>query len=222
MRLRHRLVRDRVWLLREVDAHPDSHYSMREQLDLRCIFFHVPKTGGLAVAEALFGNRAVGHINVDTAELIFGRRRFDSFYKFAFVRNPWDRLVSSYNYLRKGGISRKLTPFIREHVLDFGSFEAFVENGLAHEAVLREQHFRPQSAFLCRGNGELAVDYLGRYENLDRDFDEVAARLGASTKLEPRNSSGRTRGYRDCYTDKTRDLTAEIYRRDIDIFGYDY
>ena len=99
---RHALARNRVWLLRELATNPDTEFSLVECFKLRCIFFHIPKTAGLSLSAALFGNRGLGHIDVRTARILFGERRFSSFFKFCFVRNPWDRLVSAYHYLHAG------------------------------------------------------------------------------------------------------------------------
>ena len=52
--------------------------------------------------DGLFGDRGPGHVDVEIAKVVFGERRFQSFFKFCFVRNPWDRLVSAFHYLRHG------------------------------------------------------------------------------------------------------------------------
>lgn len=76
-----------------------SHFADRSQ----CIFIHIPKTAGTSVALTLFGHgsRHVPWFRYQQANPVKYRRYF----KFAFVRNPWDRLVSSYFYLQKGGMS---------------------------------------------------------------------------------------------------------------------
>ena len=101
--LRHAFARYRgVWILRELKAHADSKYNLDTAFRLRCIFFHIPKTAGVAVCDGLFGNRGPGHMDVEIAKVVFGKWRFQSFFKFCFVRNPWDRLVSAFHYLRHG------------------------------------------------------------------------------------------------------------------------
>src|SRR5258708_2253062 len=71
----------------------------------RCIFIHIPKPGGSSMAAALFGeaSRHVPYFEYEQAN----PRKFRQFFKFAFVRNPWDRLVSTYWFLRKGGVNEQ-------------------------------------------------------------------------------------------------------------------
>ena len=74
--------------LRELKAHADSKYNLDTAFRLRCIFFHIPKTAGVAVCDGLFGDRGPGHMDVEIAKVVFGEWRFQSFFKFCFVRNP--------------------------------------------------------------------------------------------------------------------------------------
>lgn len=213
--VRHAIARNRVWLLRELKANPDTAYSLEECFQLRCIFFHIPKTAGLSLNVALFGNHGLGHIDVQTARALFGERRFDSFYKFCFVRNPWDRLVSAYHYLHAGHPNSP----IASEVAGCSSFTEFVLELLPSPKVASEQHIRPQSAFVVSRDGSLAVDFVGRFERLAEDFETIAGRLGIDARLERRNESSH-HDYRRYYTDETRDAVARFYERDIALFGY--
>jgi len=213
---RHALVSERVWILNELATHPDSKYSLNEFFRLRCIFFHIPKTAGLAVSNTLFNNRAAGHINVETAKVLVGVWRFPYYFKFCFVRNPWDRLVSAYHYLRKG----HPTSPIAHTVMRGASFTEFVTETLRSPAVASELHIRPQYSFVVDSRGELAVDFVGRFEYLERDFETVARRLGMhGRKLEAHNRSLH-QDYESYYDDQTRKIVAEFYRKDIELFNY--
>lgn len=212
---RHALVRERVWVLKELATHCDSKYSINEFFGLRCIFFHIPKTAGLAVSNALFNNRAAGHIDVETAKVLVGVWRFPYFFKFCFVRNPWDRLVSAYHYLRKGHPTSPIA-----HTLMRGaSFAEFVTETLRSPAVARELHIRPQCSFVVDSRGELVVDFVGRFEHLERDFETVARRLGQARKLEAHNQSLH-QDYESYYDDQTQKIVADFYRQDIELFNY--
>lgn len=213
--LRHRLVRKRYWILNELEAHPDSKYALDGLFRLECIFFHIPKTGGLAVSDALFGNRAAGHMGADAAEVLFGAWRFQSFFKFCFVRNPWDRLVSAYHYLRQGHPN---SPIV-DTVATSESFAAFVATALRTPAVARELHIRPQHRFVVNRHGRLVVDFVGRFEQLSRDFDVVARRLGVRRTLDVHNPSPHA-DYRTYYDEETRQIVAEFYKKDIELFDY--
>ena len=211
--LRHSLIRDKVSIVRVI-ARPNTQYNLSEQFRLRCVFFHLPKTGGLAVSDALFGNRASGHISVEDAKLAFGAWRFRWFFKFCFVRNPWDRLVSAYHYLRKGHPKSPIVP-----LLQAGSFAEFVANHLNTPVVAREEHIRPQHSYVTDSAGRLVVDFVGRFERLAHDYDVVARRLGVNRPLTTTNRSDHD-DYRRYYDAATQARVAEFYRKDIELFDY--
>ncbi|MFP4354891.1 MAG: sulfotransferase family 2 domain-containing protein [Phycisphaerae bacterium] len=69
----------------------------------RCIFVHIPKAAGVSVCQTLFGNLAGGHDTIEKYQKVFSWSDYKRYFKFTFVRNPWDRLASAYRFLRKGG-----------------------------------------------------------------------------------------------------------------------
>ena len=82
--------------------------------------------------------------------------------------------------------------------------------------------FQPQYAFLTDGDGRLLADTVGRVEEMQASYDDLCARIGiASASLGLVNSSRRG-SYRDYYDQQLIDGVAEMYRGDIDLFGYDY
>ena len=89
--------------LRNYNNYKNKNGTLREFEKMKCIFVHIPKTGGVSIGDALFENGSPGHRDVTRYRKIFGRK-FWSYYKFAFVRNPFTRLISTYEYLKGGGI----------------------------------------------------------------------------------------------------------------------
>ena len=87
-KLRSQEMKVHVWGRNEV-------LSLRSYDEYKCIFVHVPRTGGVAIAKSLFGNLGGSHISISLYRKVFSDV-FDGYYKFTFVRNPWDRLVSAY------------------------------------------------------------------------------------------------------------------------------
>ncbi len=79
-------------------------YSLQPFDRLRCIFVHIPKAASVSVCRGLFGELAGGHAHIGVYQLAFSHLEFSSYFKFAFVRNPWDRLFSAYAFLRDGGM----------------------------------------------------------------------------------------------------------------------
>jgi hypothetical protein len=90
------------------------------------------------------------------------------------------------------------------------------------ERLIAHQHFRPQSHWVCNDNGQLLVDFVGRFESMETDFGHVAERLGlARTNLPELNSSVHA-AYTTYYDFARRDRVASLYEEDIVRFGYDF
>ena len=137
------------------------------------IFVHLPKTAGTSVSEAL-GIRGSRHVPAE-AYRIANPKKFTSFFKFAFVRNPYDRLVSSYAFLAAGGMNDDDARFAAANVQPYESFEHFVIEGLDKRSEIRDWvHFRQQTTFICDAQGRNQMDFTGRFEKLHRDFEYVS------------------------------------------------
>lgn len=132
---------------------------------------------------------------------------FDDAYSFGFVRNPWDWTVSAYHYAQQ-------TPANPEHKLALG-FKSLAEYVAHREKV----HPRQQSSFLFDGEKQL-VSKVGKFENLQEDFEEILQHLGIEGQLPKRNVSTRSRDWRQYYDDETYDRVAKLYARDIRLLGY--
>jgi hypothetical protein len=202
-------------------------YSYKSFDEYQCIFVHIPKTAGVSVCQSLFGNLAGSHVSMPTYQLVFSKSEFERYFKFTFVRNPWDRVLSAYNFLKKGGMNEQDRRWAKSNLIPYQSFEEFIKVGLSKPNVQKFKHFRPQYNFLSIPNGqELPVDFLGFFENIQDDFQYVASTLeiGNNLVLKRMNASspGQKLDFRDFYTDSTRSIVAEVYKNDIDAFGYNF
>jgi hypothetical protein len=187
----------------------------------RSIFVHVPKTGGVSVCRAIYGPVGAGHIPLAGYQLAFSAREFGAYFKFGFVRNPWDRVYSAYAFLRKGGMDAADRRFAAETLARYPDFESFVERWLDPQNAASWVHFRPQASFLRRQlDHAIGVDFVGRFETLAADFEHVAERLGMAVSLPRANASERRSSYRDVYTPRMREVVAAVYAEDIHTFGY--
>ena len=197
-----------------------------EDMDrLRCIFIHVPKTAGTSIADALF--------KTDTRHIpavryrAWDRRRFDSYFKFCVVRNPFDRLYSAYMYLRPHVGKRQYPDYAwaSDNLAGFDSFEAFVlalREGGVRRRIMSYIHFRPQHHWVrLPWVSDCAMDKVGRYETLADDYREILGRLGMASEL-PEKRRGDRGDYREVYTPRMKDIVAGLYRKDLSLFGYDF
>lgn len=195
------------------------------------IFIHVPKAAGSSLKTLVYGSledSPQGHRRI-IEYYISDAGRANSYLKVAFVRNPWDRLLSAHNYLMT---SHERAPrdiqFALSHLKQKGDFEEFVlalgKYPIYRRAVLSFAHFLPQNQYICLpGQKGHSMDFLGRFERIVEDTEELKRRLGIKDNgALPRVRTSNRQGYRDSYSDKMRDLVSQIYARDIEIFGYSF
>lgn len=202
----------------------DKGRSLKPFDEQKCIFVHITKCAGVSIAVSLFGNQAGGHLRVPHYQLIFSKQEYEGYFKFAFVRNPWDRLVSAFHFLRKGGTNKADRQWSQDNLSRYEDFHTFVTNWVNRKSVNQWKHFVPQYKFLCEpGSRTPRVDFIGYFENLGDDFTYVQNKLNRHTGLQHLNKTdGMKRDYREYYTEATRKLAAEVYWEDIQLFGYDF
>ena len=181
------------------------------------IFIHIPKTGGSSVAKALHG----GPSSHQPAQLYLraNSRKFARYFSFAFVRNPYDRLVSSFHFLKSGGMNEQDRTWAEQNLGQVNDFADFVQNCLTLELAESWVHLRPQCNFITNLDGDLCIDFIGRFESIDADFEQIARRLNLDARLEKTNVGSRDK-YENYYDDSLRAKVAQIYRRDFDLLGY--
>ena len=229
----------------------------------KCVFIHVPKVAGQSIEhvhldqlDLSWENRAPLLLRSnDRPELgppalahllareyvplrYMTQEQYDSYYSFAFVRNPWHRVVSFYKYLDYA------------QAMDF---RTFLDRAFRTD-LYQDMHWftRPQADFVFDRDGQLMVDFVGCFEHLKRDWAVVCADLGLGEVALPhvnksaaekpglldirrhlkalRNAGRRLqvrsgpiqhhKRFQDYYDDDTRELVAELYRSDIELFGY--
>lgn len=224
----------------------------------RCIFVHIPKVAGQSIEHVFLdkhgltwetraplllrsnddpakGPPRLAHLKA--SEYVscgyVTQEDYNTFFKFSFVRNPWSRLVSVYKYLGY----QEVMPFTQ-----------FICKDLAGESGWEAPFFvKPQYDYLFNDNGEQLVDFIGRFETLQQDFDIVCQELGIPRTLLPhvnKGISGRKgitgarkfikklspvhriydshEDYTGYYDSHAIDYVAEKYAKEIEVFGYSF
>ena len=223
----------------------------------RCIFVHIPKTAGRSVEmffinklnfdrendehrqrllitnndDPVKGTEKLSHLSA--SEYVqcghINQQDFSAYFKFSFVRNPWARLVSEYRY---------------RNFLSHRSFKDFVLNKMPKPGRDdKYRHVMAQTDMLYDSNGNLLVDFVGKFERLQADFDQVCARLGFDDTRFPHinssdkksrelrrkirniayhNGENNLRGYVEYYDSETQDAVANLYQADIKNFNYSF
>lgn len=187
---------------------------LKRFVEKNCVFFHIPKTGGISVSNALFKGVSWGHRNVEYYQKVLGIKRFDESFKFTFVRNPYDRLWSAFHFLKKGGLNDIDRHFSQKELSNY-DFDSFVSDGLKQEKILGWVHFKPQHSFVCDKDGILCVDYVGRLETMKKSYKEVCEILGSDIPLGHHNKSQKPPFK---ISDKNKAIIKSVYKKDFDLF----
>lgn len=186
------------------------------------IFVHVPRTGGTSIAEALFQKSVGGHTPL-YAYRIFDPQRYDQYFKFAFVRNPYSRLVSAFHQVKHNANNPRTQRWSETYLGSVESFREFIkrlENDRAFRSTVTSMdHFRPQWEFITV-NGNIGVDYLGKFEKIESDFGKVSNHLGIKCELPHKNKSSHNQ-YIKYYQGVNAGVVRHIYKKDFANLGYD-
>lgn len=151
--------------------------------------------------------------------------RYQDYFKFSFVRNPFDRLVSCYYSkinARMVGIEQE--PHEGAELWPGMSFKDFVGVVCRIPDEKANVHFRSQHLTLIGPKDDLVVDFLGRFEALEEGFEHISKEIGASLSLPHSNPSKRRqqRDYRSVYNDELAAAVGERYQTDCRLFGYSF
>jgi hypothetical protein len=199
----------------------DDDVSIQQFDEYRCIFVHIPKTAGISVAKSLLGKR-IGHITALDYRAIFGKDDFEAYFKFAYVRNPYTRLVSAYEFMQEGGYGEPDKDIVAV-VNSYDNFDDFVLNHLDIGYAKSVRHFRPQYLFICDSTNQLLVDFIGKFERIREDYDEIRKKIGRGEELKKMNVTHKA---------KKRNLNKyfqnpavvkkikQLYAKDFELFNY--
>lgn len=195
----------------------------------KVVFLHNPKTGGSSIEALLeipkdseyllnryYGNTSKPvpqHFTYNQLRIIIPREKFNSYFKFTYVRNPWDRLLSTYAWHNRG----------------FETFEEFVN--FVDELY---QKYTPETIYNYPNYQEKYCSHLlpqyvytgpdvhvYRFENFNPETQNLLYRLDIQKSI-PKDNASNHQHYSKYYNDKTRDIVAKIYAEDIKRFGYTF
>ena len=207
-----RFVRHRLQSFRNKSIYKD-YYLYR-----KVIFIHIPKVAGQAISISLFNDKHPGHWFYRDFQWEDMTKSKD-YFTFSFVRNPYDRLVSAYFYLKDLKRSGADAIFRDAHLNKYSTFDEFVKYGLERREIITWIHFIPQVEFLKNNDGEILIDRIAKFEEISKEYDMLRTRLGFGEALTKINSSKRLR-YKDYYNSETINIVKKIYSEDFSKLGY--
>ena len=210
-------------------------------------FIHIPKCAGTSIETAInsycdkggfgYNKQISGHIqHANCQELcdlnMLSETQCNEYFKFAFVRNPWDRCVSEYvwrikqfgNFINgpvnvNNGVSHPnyTKDWVRQNV----TFKDFVKQNFPYQELSYHQHMKPQSDYIYDSTGA-EIDFIGRFENLEKDFSFVCKKIFNKEILLPHKFKTNRTVYTEYYDEETKQIVAEKYAKDIEYFGYKF
>lgn len=180
------------------------------------IFIHINKTGGTSIGRAI-GLPIKDHLTAREVIARIGLEQWNAAYKFTVVRNPWDKVVSHFEYRRKKNKTRIATDnvtFSDWVKMTYGANkDTFYYNN--------PRSFQPQVEWLKDTDDVISMDYIIRFEAINEGFEQVRKVIGLETELPHLNASSR-RDYRSYYDDQTRAIVARWFVEDITQFRYHF
>lgn len=214
-------------IVRRMRNRPPGNVALFPQaLDAGALLIHIPKCAGLSVSEALYGpGFSPGHLrwmDYDPADL----ERHPGLEVFTVVRNPWDRLLSAYLFLLRGGLRERSSADVvvgRHLAAHHPGFPGFVRQFIGAGHARDYFHFEPQTDYLRdRSGGFPARIHRIRFESLEGS-GALTLPSGRTLALPHRNRTPRaSAGYREHYTPETRAIVAQAYAADIRELGYEF
>lgn len=172
--------------------------------NLRYIYYITPKC-----ASRTFFNL----FNYDPVKFRKTAPKHNDYFSWSFVRNPWDRLVSTY-----------INKIINQHDGGLGSwgkniksFEDFILKIKKTNVTDCDRHIRCLYTFFPED-----INLIGKIENLQEDFDAICDKIGLPHTTLPHENKTKHQHYTEYYDNETRQIVAEKYAKDIEYFGYKF
>lgn len=178
------------------------------------IFIHIPRTGGSAITKALrpyeksfsFDNHVPANMTMNRVSLpVF----FESF-TFSIVRNPFDRLVSLYRYIK-----RDTSHHLHKDIIKYTHFREFILNLPGQQNCLRDT----QSSYLLDTHEESLVNYIMRFETIEEDFQTVCRKIDVKVKL---GAKPKIPDYKEWYEDDMKVIVERVFEKDFERFDYEF
>jgi len=188
--------------------HP-PRFNISKSEQHKFIWFRVAKVGTRSILEILENNT---ELTLSGYSIPFRVKESKNYFKFAFVRNPWDRVVSCYH--------KQVVPKNNPHFTECWDkgFDYFVAFIASQDLTRSDIHIKLQTSLIPRKD----LDFIGRFENFEEDLRYVLDTIGLSEAEIVHKNRSDHQHYSEYYTKKTRAIIYKKYKKDIKNFGYTF
>ena len=140
---------------------------------------------------------------------------FNNFFIFTIIRNPFDRLISAWKaFVGKGKVNDNFEQFIKNKgVIKGKGHWLYEDNNVSND------HWLPLHYYVEFNKNESFINYVGKYENLNKDWDTISKKINMSSL--PLSTSP-SKSYRKYYTDELVNIVSKYYKRDLELFNYEF
>lgn len=205
---------------------------------LKIIFIHIPKCAGSSIKDFYFDKPSYDWKTPDYDNLygwcpernihmqhatpkqlieteLITLKDWNHYFKFAFVRNPWDRAYSDYLWIKK---DRKVRGSFKSYIQKKGQFKDVLTN--TNNMNYRGDHLTAQSVFA--NDKHYPLDFIGKFENLKSDVKLINDQLGISSEFSKHSKQNKNKHshYSKFYTNSNLELVQSLYAEDIIQFNY--
>jgi len=181
------------------------------------IFISIPKTGTISVRKSLGLNSSYNHMTCRYIKKKIGDEKWDNCFKFTFIRNPYDRLVSWYFFHRD---IQNIDLYQKYH------FKSWIMDDCPNHWTKASGTHNPDPFNLCNylldENDNIMVDFVGRVENINKDFNKLTQAIGVPKKKLVHVNKSRRKGYKSYYDKESRGYVKKLFAKDFEIFKYGY
>lgn len=191
----------------------------------KVLFLHVPKVAGSSMNHSPLSKRIDFKIHSFKGDVVDKIKALgaEGSFKFGFVRNPYSRFVSLYNYFYKMPENHMYYQYNGAICKVIKSYKTFNEFTIAFPdlRIRNNFHFQPQANYFVSKNVDFKVDFIGRYEELQCDVDKLSSILNVENfELGLSNSSGKVNSYLELYTQESLKVVSDFYAEDFCEFNY--
>lgn len=165
---------------------------------------------GRVLSNMFYSDSLLPHASAFEIKNAMGEKQFNQYFKFTFVRNPWDWQVSLYEYAKQ-------TSHHHEHDLisGFKSFSDYIKWRV-------DGNFRLQSDFILSDKGDMIVNYIGKMEDISHHFEQICVKLELGKLILPHSNSTKRKDYKAYYNSKDAQIIADVFEKDISRFEYSF
>jgi len=174
----------------------------------KLIFVHVIKTAGVSI-ETQFSKPTHDHRTALQYKTELGDASYKDYFSFTITRNPWDKMVSQYFYNAFNWVPKGSS--FKDYIKVFGEGKQITRFSPYHLPYISDE------------NNKIIVDYIGRFEELEKTMRVVSKETGIPYQPLPhKNKTKRNRDYTQYYDDETREIIARLFKKEIELFDYEF